>query len=144
MARAEQTRELPRLLGLDDPPPLARLRWSWRYVHRWRRRLYHLWQSGASEELDNAGVARAVDELTAVFFLVEHLRREGCPGLPLIQDVCQSASRPSVSNVAGAVAEMFSSRILATALDPRDFADGAPISHLLFRDNWERRLGDAT
>ena len=144
MAGVAQSRKLPRLLDLDESPPLIRLRRYWRYIHRWRRRLYHLWRGQASGELDDAAVARAVDDLMAIFFLVEHLRRKGCHSAPAIQDVCRSASRPSVSNVAGAIAEMFSSPILAAALEPGGFDNDPSIPNLLFLDHWERRIENAT
>ena len=36
---------LPRLLDLDPSPPLGRQRWLWRDLHRWRRRLFGVWQA---------------------------------------------------------------------------------------------------
>jgi hypothetical protein len=84
MAEVEHMRELPRLLDRDDPPPLARLRWYWRYVHRWRKCLFHLWRREIPSKLDDTAIAPAVDDLIALALLLDYFRRSGFTGLPTI------------------------------------------------------------
>jgi len=144
LAEAKPVTELPRLLDLDNPPPPARVRWYWRYIQRWRRRLFHLWREQTRGQADGAAIARAVDDLLAVFFLMAHLRRRGQHGVPAIQNVCQSAPHPSVFSIAECVSQTISDPILAAALDPEGFDSGLPIPAPLFRDHWERRIADAT
>jgi len=63
MLDVEQHAKLPRLLDLDDTPSVNRRRRYWRYVHRWRRRLFYLWRPDVSNESDGLEVARGVDDL---------------------------------------------------------------------------------
>jgi hypothetical protein len=86
LAEARPVKELPRLLDLDSPPPPARARWCWRCIQHWRRRLFHLWCKQTREQADDAIIARAVDDLLAVFLMMEYLRRKGQHGevVPII------------------------------------------------------------
>lgn len=77
---------LPRLLDLDPPPSVGSQRWFWRYLHRWRRRLFNAWQSDVHTGVDVSALGHAVDEIIGVALLIEHLRRSGCEHLPTLAE----------------------------------------------------------
>lgn len=143
MMELDQHEVLPRLLDLDPPPPLSRQRWYWRYVHRWRKRLFHVWQRDNCKCIDDAVIGQAVDEIIGVALLIEHFRRSGCVDLPTLADACRQQTDPTIGSVVGAVANQTRSNFLASALQPNGFATlPFPVSTL--DERWERRLADAT
>ena len=75
MSGIERLTKLPRLLNLDKSPSMARRRWYWRYVNRWRRRLFYLWRQEVAGESDRAEIARSVDDLMTVALLLDYVRR---------------------------------------------------------------------
>ena len=133
---------LPRLVDLDPPPPLGRQRWFWRYLHRWRRRLFGVWQADAHKDVDDSALGQAVDDTIGVALLIEHLRRSGCEHLPTLADACKGQSRPTIGSVVTAVASQTHNDFLASILQPHDFAT-LPVPVSIFDERWERRLADA-
>ena len=85
--KAEQHAKLPRLLDLDDSPSVTRRRRYWQYVHRWRRRLFSLWRQDTPHQNERAEIARGVDDLLAVTFLVDYFGRSGWANMPPISEV---------------------------------------------------------
>jgi hypothetical protein len=138
-----QSPELPRLLDLANSLLPTRLRWYWRYIRRWRRRLFHLWCEQTVNP-NEAAIALAVDDLLALFFLMVYLRRMGQQGIPAIQDAFQATIQPFVSGVAKIVSQKLSNPIVAAVFQPDDFDHSIRIPDCLFRDNWEKRIENAT
>ena len=83
---------LPRLLDLDPPPPLSRQRWYWRYVHRWRMRLFQVWQRDDCGGVDDSVIGKAVDEIIGAALLIEH-----APVAPQTQREKQRRDSPRMS-----------------------------------------------
>jgi hypothetical protein len=133
---------LPRLLDLEPSPPLGRQRWFWRYLHRWRRRLFVAWQSDANTGVDVSALGQAVDEIIGVALLIEHLRRSGCEHLPMLADACNGQSRPTIGSVVAAVVNQTHDDFLTSILQPNDFA-AIPVPASIFDERWERRIADA-
>ena len=110
MLEIAQRSQLPRLLDLDDPPPVTRRRRYWRYMHRWRRRLFYLWRQDEPGESDGVKIARSVDDLLTVTLLMDYFRRTGHAEFPSIAEVHQRLSCPTMAAIATAIA--------ATVTDP--------------------------
>jgi len=84
MLEAEQQTKLPRLLDLDDAPPVNRRRRYWRYVHQWRKRLSYLWRQDATSKSDRVEIGRGVDDLLATALLLASFGDRDAPiSLPL-------------------------------------------------------------
>lgn len=94
MLEVEQRTTLPRLLDLDNPPSVTQRRRYWRYVHRWRRRLFHLWRKDIPGEADGLEIARGVDDLLAIVLLLDYFRRSGHADLPPISEIHERLSPP--------------------------------------------------
>jgi hypothetical protein len=133
---------LPRLLDLDPSPPLGRQRWFWRYLHRWRRRLFGMWRCDAHKGVDVSALGQAVDEIIGVALLVEHLRRSGYEHLPTLADACNGQSHPTIGSMVAAIASQTRNDLLAAILQPNDFA-AIPVPTSIFDERWERRIADA-
>ena len=144
MLEVEQHMKLPRLLDLDDSPSVTRRRRYWRYVHRWRRRLSHLWRQDVPGESDSVEIARGVDDLLAITLLLDYFRRSGHADLPSISALHQRSSRPTPAAIATAITAIVKDSFVSAALDPQTFADTLPVPRRVVAENWQRRLGDAT
>ncbi len=138
----QQNECLPWLLDLDLPPPINRQRWFWRYLHRWRRRLFSVWQVDACKGVNDSALGQAVDEIVGVALLIEHLRRLSRSPLPTLADACKGQSHPTIGSVVAAVAGATHNDFLASILQPNDFST-LPVPASLFGERWERRLADA-
>jgi len=144
MPEVEQHEKLPRLLDLDVTPSVTRRRRYWRYVHRWRRRLFYLWRQSVPDESDGLEIARGVDDLLAIALLPDYLRRSGRADLPQISEVHESLSCPTAAGVAVATAATAEDPFISAVLDPQALADALPVPRHVFHDDWQRRLRDAT
>ena len=144
MLQVEQHTKLPHLLDLYDSPSVTRRRRYWRYVHRWRRRLSHLWRQECPGESDGAEIARGVDDLLAITLLLDYLRRSEHAELPSVRELHQCSSRPTPAAIATAIAAIVKDPFVSAVLDPQTFADTLSIPRRVVADNWQRRLGDAT
>ena len=87
MPKPAAPEHLPRLLDLDDPPSLRRQRSYWKYLHRWRNYLFHVWRRDNAQELADPTIAEGVDDVIGVALLVEYLRRTGSSDLPTVSEV---------------------------------------------------------
>jgi hypothetical protein len=58
-----QSEELPNLLDMSGSPPTKRAMQFWRYVHRWRQRLFQRWGEAQSPELAPGLRGQLVDHL---------------------------------------------------------------------------------
>ena len=103
MPQFEQHTKLPHLLDLYDSPSVTRRRRYWRYVHRWRRRLSHLWRQECPGESDGAEIVRGVDDLLAITLLLDYLQRSGHAELPSVSELHQRSSRPTSAAIATAI-----------------------------------------
>jgi len=144
MFEVAQHVELPRSLDLDGTPSAARRRRYWRYVHCWRRRLFHRWRQSAPDESDGLEVARGVDDLLAIAVLLDYLRRSGRADLPQISEVHESLSCPSVAAIAIAISATAADSFISAVLDPQAFLDNLSVPRRMFEDHWQCRLRDAT
>lgn len=144
MLEVGQRAKLPRLLDLDGTPPVTRRRRYWRYVHRWRRRLFYLWRQSVPDESDGLEVARGVDDLLAIALLLDYFRRSGCADLPQISDAHESLSCPTVAAIAIAISANAADPFISPVLDPQALSDTLPVPRRIFEDDWQRRLRDAT
>jgi hypothetical protein len=144
MLEVEQHTMLPRLLDLESTPSVTRRRRYWRYVHRWRRRLFYLWRQEVSDESDGLEVARGVDDLLAIALLLDYFRRSGRADLPQISEVHESLSCPTVAAIAIAISATAADPFISSVLDPQAFSDTVPVPRRVFEDDWQRRLRDAT
>ena len=144
MLEITQYSKLPRLLDLDDLPSATRRRQYWRYVHRWRRRLYYLWRQDVPKELNKAEIARGVDDLLAISLLLDYFRRMGRTNFSFIAEVHQQLSHPTVADIAAAFAETASDPFLSAVLGPQTFSNALPVPLRVVADDWQRRLGNAT
>ncbi len=140
----EQHRKLPHLLDLYDSPSVKRRKRYWRYVHRWRRRLYYLWRKDAPCEADGEKIARGVDDLLAITLLLDYLRRSGYAELPSVSELHQSSPHPTPADIATAITAIIKDPFVSVVLDPQTFTDTLSIPRRVVGDNWQRRLGDAT
>jgi len=104
MLQLEQHTKLPHLLDLYDSPSVTRRRRYWRYVHRWRRRLSHLWRQDCPGESDGAEIARGVDDLVAITLLLDYLRRSEHAEFPSVRELHQHSSHPTPAAIATAIA----------------------------------------
>ncbi len=144
LLKIEQHTKLPRLLDLDDSPSATRRRRYWRYVHRWRRRLFYLWRQDVPGESDGAEIARGVDDLLAISLMLDYFRRSGRADMPPISEVHQRLSCPTVAAIATAIAATVADPFVSAVLDPWAFAAALPVPRRVVADNWQRRLEDAT
>jgi len=144
MLEVEQQTKLPRLLDLDDAPPVNRRRRYWRYVHQWRKRLLYLWRQDATNEPDRTEIGRGVDDLLATALLLDYLRQSGHADLPPIVEVHQCLSRPTAADIATAIAATVSDPFVFAVLNPETSAATSPIPRRVFTDDWQRRLQGAT
>ena len=88
-----QSEELPNLLDMSGSPPTKRAMQFWRYVHRWRQRLFQRWGEAQSPELAPGLRGQLVDHLIGLGLILEYLRRERQIGVPTIQETCKAASQ---------------------------------------------------
>lgn len=139
----EEKKPLPRLLDLDTAPPRRRLRWFWRYLDRWRRRLFYLWQRDACAGASESNVAASVDDLISVALLVEYLRRSECRDLPSICDIHGNCGSLAIGDFVTAVLGHLDNPTLARVLEPRDFVKTCPLPASIIRERCDRRIGDA-
>ncbi|MFC1596330.1 Eco57I restriction-modification methylase domain-containing protein [Planctomycetota bacterium] len=144
MLEVERQTKLPRLLDLEGTPSASQRRWYWRYVHRWRRRLFYLWRQDVPDESDGLEVARGVDDLLAIALLLDYSRRSGTADLPQISEVHESLSSPTVAAIAIATTATVADPFISAVLDPQAFADTQPVPRRVFEENWQCRLRDAT
>ena len=144
MLEVEQHTRLPHLLDLEGTPSVTRRRRYWRYVHRWRRRLFYLWRQNVPDESDGLEVARGVDDLLAIALLLDYFRRSERADLPQVSRVHESLSRPTVAAIAIATTATVADPFISAVLDPQAFSDALPVPRRVFSDDWQRRLRDAT
>ena len=144
MLQAEQHTTLPHLLDLYDSPSVTQRRRYWRYMHRWRRRLYYLWQQECPGEPNRAKIARGVDDLLAITLLLNYFRRSGHAELPSIWELHQHSSCPTPATIATAIAAIVKEPFVSAILAPQAFTDTLSIPRCVVADNWQRRLEDAT
>jgi len=144
MLQVERHTKLPYLLDLYDSPSVTRRRRYWRYVHRWRRRLYSLWRQDCPAESDRAEIARGVDDLLSITLLLDYLRRSGQAELPSVRELHQHLSSLTPATIATAIEATVEDPFVSAVLAPQTFADTLSIPHRVVADNWQRRLGDAT
>jgi len=144
MLEVERHTKLSRLLDLDGTPSVTRRRRYWRYVHRWRRRLYYLWRQSVPGESIGLEVEHSVDDLLAVALLQDYLRRSGRVDLPQILEVHESLSCPTVAAIATATTANAADPFISAVLDPQAFSDALPVPRRVLADDWQRRLRDAT
>jgi SAM-dependent methyltransferase len=111
-------------------------------MHRWRRRLFGVWQADTHKGVDDSALGQAVDDIVGVALLTEYLRRSGCEHLPTLADVCKGQSHPTIGSVVAAVASQTHNDFLASILQPNDFA-ALPVPASIFDERWERRLANA-
>ena len=139
MLEVEQHTMLPRLLDLEGTPSVIQRRRYWRYVHRWRRRLFYLWRRSVPDELE---VARGVDDLLAIALLLNYFRRSGHADLPQISEVHESLSCPTVAAIATAFAATVADPFVSAVLDPKAFAATLPVPRPVVTDCNRRIITD--
>jgi len=135
---------LPRLLDLDNPPSVWRIRWYLRYLQRWRKELFRVWRQDVGAPVDGQVIGEGVDNLIGLGLLLEHIRRSESCELPLIEDFPGTRSHLTLTEIATAVSERLRNRLLAAALRPDDFGVEFPIPNSVVGGPWERRIADAT
>ena len=89
-------------------------------------------------------IARGVDDLLAITFLLDYFRRSGYANVPPLEEVHQRLSSPTVATIATAVATAIRDPFVSAVLGQQGFADTLPVPSRVIADNWQRRLGDAT
>jgi hypothetical protein len=134
---------VPQLLDLAEPPSRRRLRWFWRYLDRWRRRLFYLWQRDASAGASESLVATSVDDLISVTLLIEYLRRSERTDLPSICDIHGNCGSLAIGDFVTAVSGYLDNPTLARVLDPSDFVRTCPLPASIIRERCDRRIADA-
>jgi len=140
----ERHTKLPRLLDRDKPPSLASRRRYWRYVHRWRSYLFHQWRHDTLAASLEQETIQNVDDLLALVLLSEYCRRWRCIELPLISEVHQRLTHPTVAAIAAGIAAEVPDPFVAAVLNSGTFSGELLVPRCVVGSNWETRLKNAT
>lgn len=135
--------DIPHLLDAYPIQSLSESRRFWRYIHRWRTYLFHLWCQHNYDGLQLSDLGHLVDHLLGTSLLIEYVKRREQIDTVSLQKIWTKVSPATTRDLFLEIQNSFTCPILQSVFDPTWIPANIHIPPSLFDLGWEKRITDA-